>query len=69
MSFTEILAEVDRLSDAERAQLTRRLRARELAADPARTADLAARLDRTLAGRGLVDEEQLRARLGHRGAA
>ena len=69
MSFTELLSEVDRLSDAERAQLARRLRARELASDPARTADLAARLDRTLAGRDSVDEEQLRARLGHRGAA
>ena len=69
MRFSELLAEVDRLSDEERAQLTRRLRARELAADPARTADLAARLDRTLAGKDSVDEEQLRARLGHRGTA
>jgi hypothetical protein len=63
MSLTEILAEVDRLSVAERAELTRRLRARELAEDPQRTADASARLDRALRGEGVVGEEELRWRV------
>jgi hypothetical protein len=62
MSLAEILEEVDRLTDAERVELARRLRARELAGDPARTADMAAQLDRMLAGEGVVAEEELRTR-------
>lgn len=50
MSLTEILAEVDRLSATDRADLTRRLRARELTEDLQRTADVSARLDRALRG-------------------
>ena len=67
MSFADILEEVDRLTDAERLLLSRRLRARELAADAARTAEMAARLDRMRAGDGAVTEEELRSRLLSRG--
>ena len=67
MSLAEILEEVDRLTDAERIELARRLRARELATDEKRTADMSARLDRMLAGTGAVTEEELHARLRARG--
>lgn len=67
MSLAEILAEVDRLTDAERAELARRLRAHELASDPARTAALSARLDRLQGGTGGVPEKELRGRLQDRG--
>lgn len=63
MSLTEILAEVDRLSAADRAELTRRLRARELAEDPQRTADASSRLDRALRGEGVIREDELHFRL------
>jgi hypothetical protein len=66
MSLAEILEEVEHLSDTERAQLARQLWARELAADPERTADLARRLDRQLSGQGFVTEEEFRARLAAR---
>lgn len=69
MSFPELLEAVDHLDDAERAELARRLRARELAADPARLADLSARLDRMLAGQGIVTEDEVRAKLRARGLA
>jgi hypothetical protein len=65
MSLTEILAEVDRLSAADRAELTRRLRARELVEDPQRTADVSARLDRALRGEGVVSEDELHRRLSN----
>jgi len=67
MSLTEILAEVERLSEADRAELARRLRARELANDPQYLADVSARLDRALKGEGLVGEEEVRRRLTERG--
>jgi hypothetical protein len=69
MSFAELLAAVARLSDAECTELARRLRARELANDPARTADMSRRLDRTLAGEGVVTEEEFRARTKGRSLA
>ena len=69
MSLADLLEEVDLLNDAERAVLSRRLRARELAADATRTAEMAGRLDRMLAGEGLVTEQELRARIEARGAA
>ena len=69
MSFTDLLEAVDRLNDEDRAALARRLRARELADNPTRTAEMAGRLDRMLAGDGIVTEEELRARLQARGAA
>ena len=68
MSLADLLEEVDRLNDAERAVLSRRLRARELAADATRTVEMAARLDRMLAGEGLVTDQELRARIEARGA-
>ena len=67
MSLTEIIAEVDRLSAADRAELRRRLRARELADDPQRTADVSAKLDRALHREGIADEEVVRQRLAERG--
>lgn len=69
MSFAQILEEVDRLTEEERRELARRLRARELAGDAKRTEDLSARLDKTLAGTGVVTEEQLHSRLRTRGFA
>lgn len=63
MSLTEILAEVDRLSATDRADLTRRLRARELAEDLQRTADASARLDRALRGEGIVSGDELHWRI------
>ena len=69
MSFAQILEEVDRLTEEERTELARRLHALELASDPKRTADMSARLDRSLAGSGVVTEEQLRAQLSARGFA
>jgi hypothetical protein len=69
MSLADLLEEVDRLSDEERAVLSRRLRARELTGDATRTADMAGRLDRMLAGEGVVTEQELRARIEARGAA
>ena len=69
MSLADLLEEVDRLSDADRAVLSRRLRARELADDATRTASMAGRLDRMRAGEGVVTEQELRARIEARGAA
>ena len=69
MSFTDLLEAVDRLNDEDRAALARRLRARELAHDPARTAEMSGRLDRMLAGDGIVTEEEFRARVQARGTA
>ena len=69
MSLADLLEEVDRLSDADRTVLSRRLRARELTGDATRTAEMAARRDRMLAGEGAVDEMELRARIEARGAA
>ena len=69
MSLADLLEEVDRLSDAERTVLSRRLRARELAGDATRTTEMAGRLDRMIAGEGVVTEEELRARIESRGAA
>ncbi|HSI16016.1 MAG TPA: hypothetical protein VK961_28465, partial [Chthoniobacter sp.] len=57
-----ILAEVDLLSAADRTELTRRLRARELADDPLHLADASARLDRAFHGEGAFGEEELRRR-------
>lgn len=54
---------------AERTELAHRLRARELAGDESRTAEMEARLDRMLAGEGVVTEEELHAKLCVRGAA
>jgi hypothetical protein len=62
MSFAQILEEVDHLTDSERLKLARRLGALELAGDAARTAEMSARLDRTLAGTDAVTEEQLHTR-------
>ena len=67
MSLAQILEEVDHLTDDERLELARRLRALELARDAKRTADMSARLDRTLAGTNVVTEEQLVSRLQTRG--
>ena len=67
MSLAQILEEVDHLTDGERTELARRLRALALAGDAQRTADMSARLDRTLAGTDVVTEEQLPARLRTRG--
>ncbi len=67
MSLAEILEEVERLTDGERTELARRLRARELAGDAERTADMSARLDGMLAGGEAVSEEELHARLRTRG--
>ena len=67
MSLAQILEEVDHLTGEERIQLARRLRALELAGDSKRTADMSARLDRTLAGTNAVTEEQLHTRLRPRG--
>ena len=69
MSLADILEEVDRLTDAERLVLARRLRAREIAGDTQRTAEMAAHLDRMQSGEGVVAEEDLRARLLSRGIA
>ena len=69
MSFTDLLEAVDRLSDSERMELARRLRARELAGDESRVAEMGVRLDRMLAGEGVVTEEELHAKLCVRGAA
>jgi hypothetical protein len=63
MSVAEILEEAGRLTPVERSELVRQLRVRELTDDPARTEDLATKLDRVLAGSGAVSEEQLRDRL------
>ena len=52
MSLPDILEELDRLTEAERLVLARRLRAREIASDAQRTAEMPARhppLQRTLA--------------------
>ena len=62
MSFAQILEAVNHLTGSERLELARRLRALELAGDAARTADMSARLDRTLAGTDAVTEEQLHTR-------
>ena len=67
MSLAEILEEVDHLTDGERTELARRLRALELAGDAKRTADMSARLDNSLAGKDSVTEEQLLSRLRTRG--
>ena len=67
MSLAQILEEVDHLTDGERTELARRLRALALAGDAQRTANMSARLDSTLAGKGVVTEEQLPARLQTRG--
>ena len=67
MSLAQIIEEVDHLTDGERLELARRLRALALAGDAARTADMSARLDRTLAGTDVVTEEQLHSRLQTRG--
>lgn len=69
MSLDDLLEEVDRLSDAERTVLSRRLRARELAGDASRTVEMSGRLDRMLAGEGVITEQELRARIEARGAA
>ena len=69
MSFTDLLEAVDHLSDSERTELGRRLRARELAGDASRTAEMASRLDRMLAGEGIVTEEELHAKWRARGGA
>ena len=63
MSLAEILEEVDHLTDGERIELARRLRALELAGDAKRTADMSARLDSMLAGKDSVTEGQLLSRL------
>lgn len=63
MSLTEVLAEANRLNADDRAELVRHLRARELAEDPRRTAEVSARLDRALRGEGIVAEEDLRRRI------
>ena len=67
MSLAQIIEEVDHLTDGERLELARRLRALALAGDAHRTADISARLDRTLAGTDVVTEEQLLSRLQTRG--
>ena len=67
MSLAQIIEEVDHLTDGERLELARRLRALALAGDVQRTADMSARLDRTLAGTDVVTEEQLLSRLQTRG--
>jgi hypothetical protein len=67
MSFAEILEQVDLLTDEERKELALRLRAKELANDANRTADMSTKLDRMLAGVGVVTEEELHARLRARG--
>ena len=67
MSLAQIIEEVDHLTDGERLELARRLRALALAGDVQRTADMSARLDRTLAGTDVVTEEQLHSRLQTRG--
>ena len=67
MSLAQIIEEVDHLTDGERLELARRLRALALAGDVQRTADMSARLDRTLAGTDVVTEEQLLSRLRTRG--
>ena len=69
MSLADLLDEVDRLNDADRKILSRRLRARELAGDATRTAEMAGGLDRMLAGENVVTEQELRARIEARGAA
>ena len=63
MSLAEILEEVDHLTDGERTEPARRLRALELAGDAKRTADMSARLDSMLAGKDSVTEGQLLSRL------
>ena len=67
MSLAQIIEEVDHLTDGERTELALRLRALALAGDAQRTADMSARLDRTLAGTDVVTEEQLLSRLQTRG--
>jgi hypothetical protein len=69
MSLIEILAEVEHLSDADRTELARHLRARELANDPHYVADVSARLDRALKGDGIVEEEEVRRVSSNRGLA
>ena len=69
MSFADLLEAVDHLNESERAELGRRLHARELAGDASRTAEMAARLDRMLAGEGIVTEEELHAKWSVRGGA
>jgi hypothetical protein len=69
MSLAQILEEVEYLTDDERIELARRLRALELAGDAQRTADMSARLDRTLTATDVVTEEQLLSRLRTRGLA
>jgi hypothetical protein len=69
MSLSEILVEVENLSDADRMELARYLRARELAKDPKYVADVSARLDRALKGEGIVEDEEVRRRLSNRGLA
>jgi len=69
MSLAQILEEVDRLTHEERIEVARRLRALELAGDAKRTADMAARLDRTLTGTDMVTEDQLLSRLRTRESA
>ena len=67
MSLSEILAEVENLSAADRTELARYLRARELATDPQYVADVSARLDRALKGEGVVGEEEVRRLVSNRG--